>query len=184
MKNTIKKFNISGLSILELREKYKIGNGGFYPQSWYDNEAFAKDRPEPGVYEINFGEDTRNKTFEEQKANLEKGFEVAHPAIILEAVLQHYAETEEYLLKDYYVRTSLLAADGLRVSVGYCAAEGVGVDHWDDVHRGAYVGVGACRKSKKKLELGKLESVESSLLEPRLRAVEKELEALHKIITF
>ena len=171
MPNTILTFNISGKSILELREQYGTGNGGFYDQNWYLSEDFAKDKPKAGTYEINFGEDTKSLIFREQKEKIEKRFEVAHPAVILEAVCQHYAKTKEYLLGDYWVRTSLLGSDGRRVSVGYCGAGGVSVsDYWGG-GRGGGIGVGASRKFDGKFDLGNLDPLAS--LELRISKLEK-----------
>lgn len=147
------KFTITGKNIIELRKEYGTGNGGFYPQSWYDNEAFANDKPEAGEYEINFGENTKGMTFAEQQKCIPAGFEIVHPAVILEAVLSHFKATGERLLETYWVRTSLLDSFGSRVSVGCCDAPGVDVGSLLDVEPYGDVGVGASRKFAKSLLL-------------------------------
>ena len=165
-------FTISGKSILELREQYGLGSVGFYNQSWYLTEAFAKDRPDAGLYEIDFGEETKYKTFGEQCQGLEKGFEVAHPAVIIEAVLQHYAKTKEYLLHDYWIRTPLLASDGYRVSVGYFDSGSLLVSNdWYD-YRSGLVAVASSRKSKKSLDPRMLDPLGSSSLDLRVARLE------------
>ncbi len=168
--NTIKQFKISGKSLNELKKQYGTGKAGFYDQDWYIDEAFANDKPEAGIYEINFGEDTRNKTFGEQQKGLAKGFEVVHPAVIAEALLLHFKESGKYLCENYWVRTSLLDSHGDRVNVGDCDAGGVGVGYdWGDGRLGS-IGVGASRKFTPNIETGTLDPLAS--LESRIAALE------------
>lgn len=141
------KFAIIGKSLLELREIYGIGNGGFYDNNWWLKESFAKDKPESGIYEIELEyKRLDNLVYKDQVQKLEKGFEVPHPAVIVEALLSHYKITKQYLMKDWYSNTSILTWNGPRVGVGYCDANGVCVDYWRGDSRGDIVGLAACRK--------------------------------------
>lgn len=140
------KHNYSGKSLLELREEYGIGSVGFYDNVWWLNENFAKEKPEVGVYEIELGEDLVELTFKEQIAKLKKGFEPIHPAVLTEAILEHYKKTGERLLENLYMRTCVVDSDGNRVFVGYFGSGGLGVDSWGDGDRLSDVGVASARK--------------------------------------
>jgi hypothetical protein len=167
------KHNYSGKSLLELRSKYGTGASSFYPQSWYDNEAFATEKPEAGIYEIIFDEKTKSLTFADQKKKLKKEFSVAHPAIVVEAVLSHFKATGERLLENWYVRTDSVDSDGLRVNVGYFDADGLFVnDRWDGF-RPDYLALASARKLTR-LAPRTLES--SSALEPRVKKLEADIQ--------
>ena len=166
-----------GKSLLELRKEYGVGSSGFYNQSWYDNELFAKEKPEAGEYDIDFGEDIKNLTFAEQKTKLKKGFSVAHPAVVAEAILAHLKKTGERLCGTHWVRTSLVGSDGDRVLVRF-GAVGVHVGNgWDDGRSGD-VDVASARKSTKNLDAGTLEPRESLTLEEKARRYDE----INKII--
>ena len=147
IKNTMKiKHSYSGSSLLEIRNKFGISSNGFFDNSWFLDEPFAKEKPEVGIYEIDIEKKLTNLTFAEQKSKLEKGWDFPHPAVLVEAILTHYKSTGERLLKDWYSRTSLVDSDGYRVDVGSFDSGGlvVSVD-WDIDHDDG-LGLASCKK--------------------------------------
>lgn len=173
---------ILGKSLKELKAEYGTGNGGFYNQSWYENEPFFTDKPEPGVYEINVEKkEFTNLTYDEQKKKLKKGFDFPHPVVVTEALLSHYKKTGKYLMKDWYTRTSLLASVGYRVNVGYCDAKGVDVLNFWVAFRDGHVGVGLSRKLSS-IDLGTIDSLEPSDFESRISALESDMEKIRKFL--
>ena len=86
-KETTIKHNYSGSSLLQLRKKFGISKAGFYDNSWWINEKFAKEKPPKGIYELNLSNDLNNLTYEEQKSKLEEGWKVAHPAIVTDLTI-------------------------------------------------------------------------------------------------
>ena len=66
------KIYIESLSLLDLREKYGTSKFGFYDNSWWLNEPFAKEKPEAGEYEIDLSNKLVNLTFSEQKKKIKK----------------------------------------------------------------------------------------------------------------
>ena len=166
------KITSTGQSLIDLYKIYGEGSNGFY-SFWWKDEVFANDKPEAGEYEVNIEKkELENLTYHEQVKKLEKGYEVPHPAIFMQALLEYHKKTGEYAMKNWYSRTSLLDSDGHRVGVGYCDAGGVRVvSAWDD-DRGDGVGLYASRKLKKSLDTGSLESFESSPLEFRVAKLE------------
>lgn len=172
------KFNISGKNLLELKKEYGVGEGGFY-SVWWENEEFAKDKPVPGIYEIDVENELRNLSVEEQKKKLKKGFEFPHLAVIAEAILSHHKKTKKWLFENYYSRTSLISSGGGRVVVGGCCDGSVGVSGWGGSGGGG-VGVGASRKLKS-LKSIKLEPFDSLFLE-RLESLENDMSKLKKVI--
>lgn len=160
----------SGKSLLELRNQYGTGSGGFYDNTWWLAQDFASDRAEPREYELCIEKKALHwLTCDEQKAKLPEGYEFPHPAVLAEALLVHFNKTGEHLMKDWYSRTSLLASGGDRVVVGRCDAGGVGVSG-DWVGFRFRVGVGPCRKLSS-IKPRNLESLES--LDARVAALER-----------
>src|SRR3990167_1073587 len=128
------KHNYSGASILELRKKYDIGGSGFYEQDWYLEQSFAKEKPKKGVYDVYLLKELNNLTFKEQCDKIGGEENVRHPAIIVEAVLEHFKKTGKRLLEDYYVRTSSLDSGGSRVRLGLFDVRGLYLyGSWDDL---------------------------------------------------
>jgi hypothetical protein len=140
------KFTTTGKSLLELRDIYGIDSGGFYNNTWWLDEPFAKEKSEAGVYEIDFKSKLTNLTFDEQVRKLKKGFRPIHPAILAEAVLLHYKTTGKRLLKDLDSRSNTFSSSGYHVSVGRFDSRGLDVDRWTDGNRFDYVGLAASRK--------------------------------------
>lgn len=116
--NPIITVEIESLSILDLRERYGIGENGFYDKSWWLDEDFAQDKPKPGIYEINIEKQLTNMTYSKQKQKLPEGWSFAHPAVISQAILKHYEETGQRIFNDWYTRTSLTDSDDNHVGVG------------------------------------------------------------------
>jgi hypothetical protein len=156
MPKTKIKHHYSGLSLLELREKYGIGEKGFYDNDWWLKESFAKEKPPAGIYEIELHPEWNRLTYEEQLKKMGKKLEFLHPTVLAEAILAHYEKTGKRLLKDWYSRTLSVASGGRRVDVGYFGGYGLGVGgYWDD-RRVCPLGVAASRK----FEPRKLETAE------------------------
>lgn len=162
--------NYTGASLRELREKYGVGEAGFYDNSWWKDEPFADEHGERGEYEIDFESKLVNLSFDEQKRQLRGGFEFPHPAVIVEAVLEHYKNTGNRLLQNWYSRTNTLDSYGGRVGVGGFGAGGLYVCRYGGGLRGASIGVSSSRKLK--LESGNLETFETLSLESRLAKAE------------
>jgi hypothetical protein len=138
------KITTTGLSLLEVRTKYP---DCFYNQSWYDDEAFASDKPEAGEYDIDFTSRHPGNTATEHEEILKREkAEYPHPAVLAEALCIHFKETGERLMSNWYSRTSLKGADGNRVDVGLFGADGLGVGYYWDGGRISRLGVSASRK--------------------------------------
>lgn len=152
------KLQTQGKSLKELLKEYGEGESGFYSQDWYKTEKFFTEKPEAGEYEIILRDDF-NKTYKEQIQKLPKSQEVAHPALVAEAVLKHFKETGEKLLENWSVRTNKMDSNGLHVDVGYFDRIGLHVYFWWDDVRDDYVGLAASRKLRS-LKSRKLETLE------------------------
>ena len=174
MKNITHQF--SGKSLLELREKFGTGSSGFWDNTWWLKEDWAKEKPEVGVYGLDLSDELVDLTFDEQKKKLKKGFEVAHPAIIAEAILTHFKETGERLCENYWVRTSSIpsAYAGCVSCVGNFDENGLDVGRWGGYRRSS-LGVGASRKLRS-LKPRKIEPLDSLSLEKRVERIEKWIE--------
>lgn len=179
------KHNYSGKSLNELHKEFGEGKGGFFSHWWAD-QKFGDEKPDAGVYEIALEKQTlENLTFDERVKKLEKGWDVPHPAIVTEAILTHFKKTGEYLMEDWYTRTSALASVGRRVVVGHCAARGVDVVRWCGDYRNGDVGLSASRKFDQSFETGSLESFDPPdlrSLEARVKELESFKEKIEKII--
>ena len=142
--------NYSGKSLLKLRKYYGVNPEGFYDNDWWLKEDFAKETPEKGKYTIVLHEDWNNMNYQEQNKKLkEVGEEWLHPAILAEAILEHYKKTGERLLEKWYSRTNRLVSYGPRVYLGRFASDGLLVAHcWDD-GCGSDLGLVSSRKTYK-----------------------------------
>jgi len=171
------KHNYTGSSLLELRDKFGIGKGGFYDNDWWLDEDFAKDKAPKGIYEIDFDTKLFNLTYEEQKKKLKKGWHFPQPAIIAEAILTHYEKTGERLLEEWWSRANVVASGGRRVGVGFFGSDGLGVGgYWDDC-RGDNMGALPPSRKLKSLKAGNLDSLEDRIIE-----LEKFKEKVEKFI--
>ncbi len=161
MKTIIHKY--SGASLKDLKEKYGLGSAGFYDQQGYESEKFFTEHAPKGTYELKLSNDLAGLNYKEQLKKIEKGWSVPHPAIVAEAILEHYKQTGERLYSNYWLRTlSEVGSDGLRVcagrfdSVGLCVA----ID-WDD-SRDDSLGLASARKFKKNPEPSNLDTLDAS----------------------
>ncbi len=136
-------------SLLDLREEYGTGEGGFYDNDWWLNEEFAESVPEPGIYEVNVEKQLVNMTYDEQVEAIPEGWDFPHPAVIAQVILKHHKETGENLLKDWWTLASLTGSDGRRVRVGYFDSCGLSVRYVRDDIRVSYIGVVTARKTDK-----------------------------------
>ena len=140
------KHKYSGKSLLELRKKFGLGEKGFYDNTWWLKEKFAKDKAPKGVYEIDVSKKHTNLTYEEQKSKLKKGWDFPHPAVLAEAILTHYKNTGERLLENWYSRTSFLGSVGRHVLLGFFVSDGPGVGYWWGGRRFSGIGLSSSRK--------------------------------------
>lgn len=171
------KIKTSGKSLFELHKEFGIGSSGFYSSDpRLKKEAFAIEKPPKGLYEIIVSNDLHNKTYQEQVDSLPTGFEVLHPATVVEIILTHYKETGERIFEDWYGRTSSLVSHGNRVYVGSFDGEGVVVNGWGGDFADLSIGLSVGRKLP--LKSGKLEPIESLTLESRVTAIEKWIEGV------
>ena len=173
----------TGQSLKDLKAQYGTGADGFYYQNWYDDDVFFTDKPEAGEYEVLIEEKAlTNFTYDDQVKKLKKGYEVSHPAVLMQALLEYHKKTGKYAMEDWYSRTLLFDSDLNRVIVGRCDARGVRVnDYWDDIGSDD-VGLSASRKFKKSIDTGSLESFESSPLELRVSVLEEKLRKIGEAI--
>jgi len=141
MKKT--KFTITGLSLNELYAKYGEGVKGFY-SSWWRDEKFADEKPEAGIYEIDFENTEKyiNLIYQEQKNKLPKGFDFPHPAVLAEIILSN---PNLGFLRNYWSRTSSVTANRNRVFVR-SGSDGFYVDYYTDGNAYSLIGVSASRK--------------------------------------
>ena len=178
------KYNYTGASLKELKDKYGTGPSGFYPQTWYGSESFLTGKPEAGIYEINLGEDLKNLSYKEQVEKLKDGFTPIHPAILVEYILSHYAETKERLLDDKWARTSSVDSGGNRVDVGDFGSRGLDVYSYSDDIRYGNLGLSSARKFNKKIDALKLEPSENLGLMKRVKILEDKMKKIEKVIKF
>lgn len=179
MKNLI--HNYTGASLQELKQKYGTGSSGFHEQGWYKNENFYTEKPEAGVYEIYFDEKENNMTSTEQKARMKEDFDFTHLAILAEAILEHYKNTGERLMENWYSRVNEVVSDGSHVCIGFFGSGGLYVYHYWDDGRDGYLGLSAARKSE---DTGNSETLEDRILklEEFKRSVLTKIKLCQKIL--
>jgi hypothetical protein len=137
------------MSILDIRAKVK-GElwQAFYDQSWYNKEAFAKDRGEIGWHLIRKTpvENSTNKTWNDQQVLLGKDDETPKAQVMVYTIIGHYKATNERLFEKVWVRCSDLTSDGARVHVGHFGAKGLYVSYYWDGDRDDDLGLASARK--------------------------------------
>jgi hypothetical protein len=136
-----------GLSILRLRT-FRGGTSIFYPQTWYDNEPFAKLDEPPCYRQLRMEAVPKlfDKTFAEQQAIVPPGEEIPMARVVVMAIVIHFLVASGRLFQDYYVRCIDQTSNGNRVSVGGFGSDGFGVsDCWDDSRLDS-LGLASCRK--------------------------------------
>ena len=155
--------NYTGKSLLQLREQFGVGKKGFYNNDWWLKDEFAKETPKKGTYEIELHPEWNNLNCQEQldKIGDEMGF--LHPAVLAEAILTHYKETNERLMDNWFSRTCSVDSSGRRVLVGYFDSVGLYVAYYWGDYRVSDIGVASARKLN--LKPRTLEPFESRLLE-------------------
>lgn len=90
-----------GWSILRLREAVKDrGEGIFYPQNWYDAEAFANAEAKPGYRQLRMEAvpDSFRKWFSEQQTLLTADEEVPPARVVIAGMVIHFLATGERFL--------------------------------------------------------------------------------------
>jgi len=126
-----------GWSILRLRQSFANG-GFFFPQSWYDNEPFARFEEEPRYRQLRMEPvpGSLNKSFAKQQDLLIE-HEIPYARVVLMGMFIHFMATRERLFPDCYVRCVDQRSNGDRVYVGHFDCDGFrvlthGDDYWDD----------------------------------------------------
>lgn len=135
------------LSILEIRAKQGDARL-FYDQSWYNQEAFAKERGETGWHLVRKTpvEDSFSKTWDEQQALLSKDDETPSARVMTYAIIGLYLATGERLFKSVWARTSSLNCYESHVLLGRFTELGLDLDYrYNDGRRGD-VGRASARK--------------------------------------
>lgn len=161
-----------GLSLLEVREKYRHL---MYEQAWFDSEKFAKDKAPAGIYELRVPDEGYSKTFVQQEKLAKKGEEVAHPAVVLYAIFEHFEKTGERLLEYRWVRTNQRSSDGRLVRVGFFDSGGARVSDDGPDRSGGRLGVCLSRMIGRDMDtetMNPSEAVSRGSVEDRIAALE------------
>lgn len=149
--------NFPGGSLLDIRKKHD----GFYTQSWYVSEEFAKKKIPNGTWTVQLEpvEGSSSMTWAEQQALIPEGAVVPPAAVFAYALLEYRKENDEHALPEYQdLRCSDIDAYGDHVYVGVYS-ESVLVSYDWDSHRGSDLGVAAAWKGT--LGPGNLDSLGS-----------------------
>ncbi len=136
------------MSILDIRGK--VERKLFWSHSWYNKQAFAKDRGEIGWHLVRKTPvpDSTSKTWDEQQALLDKNEETPSAQVMVYTIIGHYLATGERLFEKLpVVRTSSVGSGGNRVNVGDFGQGGLSVDGWWGDGRSGLIGVSSARKS-------------------------------------
>jgi len=137
------------MSILDIRGKVERKLFYSHEDSWYNKEAFAKDRGEIGWSLVRKTPvpDSTSKTWGEQQALLDKSEETPSAQVMVYTIIGHYLATGERLFENVYVRTSSVDSGGSRVYISDFGQSGLHVYYWWDDGRDGSVGVSSARKS-------------------------------------
>lgn len=136
--------NFPGGSLLDIRKKH----GGFYSQSWYVSEEFAKKKIPEGTWTVQLEpvEGSFSKTWAEQQALIPEGAVVPPAAVFAYALLEYRKENDEHVLPGYqHLRCSDIDAGGNHVCVGVDSGS-VFVDNRWDSNRHSDLGLAAAWK--------------------------------------
>lgn len=167
--NTKLTVEFPGLSLLEVWDKYQYL---MYPQTWFNDEAFAKEKAPAGIYELRIPATSFDKTYDEQMKLAAEDEDLVHPAVLLYGILSHFESNGERVLKNSWARTSGRDSVGSLVYLGYFDSEGANVRRdWPGIRRGA---LGACfsRMVNEGMSNEKVNSDEAMSLGARLSRVE------------
>jgi len=137
-----------GWSMLLLQETVGRQHALFYPQHWYDNEAFAQTATTPGYCQLRMDAvpDSMGKTFAEQQALLSAKEEIPQARVVVMGIAIHFLATGQRLFPTCWVRCADVNSDGDRVSIGLFDSDGFNVSNcWDDL-RGDDLGLASSRK--------------------------------------
>src|SRR3990167_57590 len=108
---------------------------------------------------------------------MKKGWTFTPPAVIVEAVLEHYKKTGSRLLESWWSRTDVQSSDGSFVGVGDFDSDGLNV--YGDTRDYTISGLGVCpsRLVSRKFDSSELVSLDLDSLD-RIKRLEKEMEKL------
>ena len=136
------------MSLLEVRS---LRSDYFYSKEggWYAKQKFAEiDKVETRWIMLRKepAPQSTSKNWNEQQALLSEDEVTPNAAEVVWCMTTYKAVRNTYLLSSVYVRTSSLGLVGLRVFVGFFAAEGLVVDYYWDHGRHGPIGLSAARK--------------------------------------
>jgi len=107
-----------------------------WEQDWYNDHAWSNEILPDGIYRLRVPVPGSNrKTFAEQQAMLSPGEQVAPVVLVATALLVHYAETGEDLLKNDCTRCKEQTVDGCRVGLRWDEGRLVVADLWSRSRR-------------------------------------------------
>ncbi len=181
MKNI--KIKTTGLSLLELREKYGTSGKGFWSyNTWWLNETFAKEKPPAGEYEFYTQYNFKNMTYDEQVKAKPEGFDFSHPAVLADMILVHHKKTGEWLLNDWWSRTNVRSSSGYLVLVGRCDSDGVRVVYLVPDSSYSNLGVRFSRSVKSSVAKPVQGEAVPCNLESRVKSLESDMEKIKKFL--
>jgi hypothetical protein len=135
------------VSLLDLRAK--AADAFYFKRVWYSQEEFARRRPRARWRLIRKEPvpESMSRTWAEQQARL--GSDEFTPGVceMALAIVLHYLQTGEQLLRAAYVRTSDVDSAARRVGLGRFGPDGLRIRSWGD-YPDYYIGLaGACKSS-------------------------------------
>lgn len=141
-----------GLTMLKLRDAFGISRDTqpcVYGNDWWLKEKFAKEVLKEG-WHLTLAElpdESRDKTYDDQKALLTKEEELLTPVEVMYLCLVNYLVNDgERLLYDCYSRTDTLDSHGYVVYLGDFHPDGLHVCLWPPADPDSSIGVLAARK--------------------------------------
>jgi len=136
------------LSLLDIRGKVE-SQRLFYDQSWYNKQAFAKDRGEVSWHLVlkTPVPDSTSKNWTEQQSLLGSDDETPFARVMAYTIIGHYLATGEWLFEKIYVRCSEVDSYGQRVDLGLFDEDGLDVNSIWDNFRSDNLGLSSARKS-------------------------------------
>jgi len=135
------------LSIMEIRA---LASGTFHDQSWYNDQAFAKEKCRAGwrLIRKTIVPDSAGKNYDEQMAQLGDDEEVPPACELFYAMTLGKLARNEELLSGSWARTSSLSSHGFRVNVDFYDGR-LNIYGWVDGDRHDSLGLASAQKFQK-----------------------------------
>jgi hypothetical protein len=138
-----------GWSIVHLRATIANKRTIFYPQTWYDNEPFAKIEELPRYRQLRMRaiKDSFGKSFDEQHALLlPNDEEVPEARVVMMGMVIHFLATGERLFPTHCIRCIDKISAGGHVVVGNFVSDGFHVNRFWDDNRVSFLGLAPAQK--------------------------------------